>query len=374
LDKQPHFPNWVEGVDNTKPGIINGKLYGRGGADDGYALPSAALLIKILQDFGLPHGRIILIGENEEESGSPNLEYLLRKLQSRIGNPEIVICLDSGVLDYSHFLMAVGLKGLINFNLTVKVLENGMHSGDASGIVPSSFRIIRSLLDRLENSKTGDLLVPELYQKVDPNDYLQLNDYAKELTQSYFNKYYEIPGIQLTTNDIYQIILIKTILPTLSITGADGIPHISVAGNVLRPSTSLKLSIRVPPSVDVFEAFEAVKKILIRDPPYSASIEISDVELSSGFSPPYMALWLKKAIDDACQKVFNYKSIALRGGGSIPVMSMLTKIFPDSQCVVTGVLGPGSNSHAANECLNIDYLKKIMLVLSQVIVAHATKG
>lgn len=228
-----------------------------------------------------------------------------------------------------------------------------MHSGNASGIVTSSFRIIRALLDRLENSKTGDLLVPELYQNVEPSYYLQLVDYAKELTQSYFNRYYQMPGIQLITNDIFQLILIKTILPTLSITGANGFPHILVAGNILRPSTSLKISIRVPPSVDVFEAFEAVKKTLTRDPPYSASIEISDVEFSCGFSPPCMALWLKETIDDACLKVFNYKSIALRGGSSIPVMSIITKIFPDSQCIVTGVLGPGSNSHTANECLNI---------------------
>ncbi|OMJ91769.1 hypothetical protein SteCoe_5672 [Stentor coeruleus] len=373
MDKQPHFPNWIPGTGNTEPAIIDNKLYGRGGADDGYSIPSAALLIKTLQDMNIPHGRIVLIGESEEESGSPNLMYLISQLKDKIGEPDLMICLDSGAGDYEHLWITSSLRGVVAVDLTVSVLKNGMHSGDGSGIVPSSFRIIRQLIDRIEDVNTGRVLLPQLYADLTPADYEKAALVAKVLGSNLIDRIEWIGNTQAMSNDIVQLILNRTLRPTLSITGADGLPNISVAGNVLRPFTTFKLSVRLPPSIDSGVAFEAIKNELIRDPPYGATVEVKKVGAGNGFAPPELDQWANDALNHAGNIYFGSDALFFGEGVSIPFMGMLANMFPKAKFIVIGVLGPNSNAHSANEFLHIPFLKKILSSLGYVLAVHGQK-
>lgn len=374
MDKQPHFPNWIPGTGNVEPAIIDGKLYGRGGADDGYSMPSAALLIKTLQDMGIPHGRIVLIGESEEESGSPNLMHLISQLKDKIGEPELMICLDSGAGDYEHLWLTSSLRGVCAVDLTVRVLKNGMHSGDGSGIVPSSFRIIRQLIDRIEDVNTGRVLLPQLYSDLTPSDYEKAASVAKVLGSTLVDRIEWTGNTQPMSNDIVQLILNRTLRPTLSITGADGLPNIAVAGNVLRPFTTFKLSVRLPPTINSDVAFEVIKKELTRDPPYGATVEVTKVGAGNGFAPSALDQWLEDALNHAGNTYFGHNALYYGEGGSIPFMGMLANMFPKAKFIVTGVLGPNSNAHSANEFLHIPFLKKMLSSLGYVLAVHGQRA
>eukprot|EP00358_Blepharisma_japonicum_P005764 CAMPEP_0202944612 /NCGR_PEP_ID=MMETSP1395-20130829/5468_1 /ASSEMBLY_ACC=CAM_ASM_000871 /TAXON_ID=5961 /ORGANISM="Blepharisma japonicum, Strain Stock R1072" /LENGTH=411 /DNA_ID=CAMNT_0049643651 /DNA_START=28 /DNA_END=1264 /DNA_ORIENTATION=+ len=283
MDKQPHFTGWIEGANNTEPAIIDGKLYGRGGGDDGYSLPTAALLVKTLQTLEIPHGRIVIIGENEEESGSINLKHYLTTLKDRIGEPEVTFCLDSGIGDYEHFWITNSLRGVLKIDVTVRLLNEGVHSG-SSGVVPDSFRILRQLLDRIEDSKSGEILLPELHAQIPPEIYAQaaatssIIDEAKSVSW--------VSGGKPVTEDRVLQTINQTWKPTLCVVGAEGFPTLQNAGNLIRPYTSVRLSIRLPPGINGPAAQERVIQELTRDPPYGAHIEIKTAKpmKDGGFS------------------------------------------------------------------------------------------
>ena len=373
MDKQPHFPDWIAGTDNTQPALIDDKLYGRGGADDGYSLPCAAMLIKTLQDLNLPHGRIVIIGETEEESGSPNLTYLIGRLKDRIGSPDLVICLDSGAADYEHLWLTSSLRGLVRMDLSVQVLQTGMHSGEASGIVPSTFRIIRHLLERIEDSRTGEILVPELHQKLEGEDYRKAREMAGAVGASLFGNIDWVEGGRPASSDLVQAIISRTLKPAMSVTGADGIPPCGTAGNVLRPLTRLKLSIRLPPAVDGGVALEKLREVLMRDPPYNARVEVGPCSSGNGYTIAPLENWMVEALNRGSNACFGSDFLYFGEGFSIPFMGMLGNMFPNAKFVVTGVLGPNSNAHAANEFLHVPFLKKIMTCLGVLIAEHANQ-
>lgn len=262
MDKQPHFQGWIEGTNNTEPAIIDGKLYGRGGADDGYALPSAALIVKTLDDLNIPRGRVVFIAENEEESGSDHLMYYVDKLKDRIGEPEVIVCLDSGIGNYEHLWLTGSLRGFTALDVTVKILTVGQHSGDVSGIVPSSFRIFRQLLERIEDSRTGELLVPELYTPITPEIYEQAAVAVRAIGDSLLTRINWEEGARPVTTDPVQLVLNRTYRPTLCVTGAEGLPQLANAANLLRPSTTFRLSVRLPPGIDADVASQKLIEIL----------------------------------------------------------------------------------------------------------------
>lgn len=374
MDKQPHFPNWIPGTNNTEPAIIDGKLYGRGGADDGYAMPTAALLVKIMQNLGLPHGRIVILGETEEESGSPNLMYLVDKLKDRIGDPEIIVCLDSGAGDYEHLWITTSLRGYFGAELSVSVVKNGLHFGDGSGIVPSSFRILRILLDRIEDSETGIIKVPELYQEITPAMREQAESVAKVLGNTVFTKIEWEGSTQPMTDNVAEAILNRTLRPMLSITGAEGLPPIATAGNVLRPNTTVKLSMRVPPAVDSKIAFDKLSEVILRNPPYQSAVELKLLHNGNGFAPKPLDQWMAEILKEASLKYYGGEALYMGEGGSIPFMGALENLFPRAKFVVVGVLGPKSNAHSANEFLHIPFLKKMTCCLGTLLAEHGKRG
>jgi acetylornithine deacetylase/succinyl-diaminopimelate desuccinylase-like protein len=370
LDKQPEMTGWDEDLGPWIPVLKGDKLYGRGGADDGYAIFGSLAAIQALQQQGVPHARCVLLIEACEESGSYDLPAYVDHLAARIGKPSLVVCLDSGCGNYEQLWCTTSLRGLAGGNLTVKVLSEGVHSGDASGIVPSSFRLLRQLLSRLEDEDTGRIRVEGLYVEVPAERLEQAGKVAGVLGDEVFSKFPFLDGMTPMSGDLTELVLNRTWRPALSVTGADGMPPLSSAGNVLRPHTSVKLSLRLPPTLDGKRAGELLKEVLLKDPPNGARVELELEKASTGWNAPAQSPWLTAAIEAASQSAFGKPAMYMGEGGTIPFMGMLGEKFPGAQFMITGVLGPHSNAHGPNEFLHVPMGKKVTQCVSQVIAEH----
>ena len=367
LDKQPEMEGWNDDLGPWKPVIKDEKLYGRGGADDGYALFASIASINALKEQKIDHPRILVLIEFSEESGSPDLPHYMDLCSDIIGSPDLVICLDSGAGDYKRFWTTTSLRGLIGLKMKVSVLKEGVHSGGASGHVPSSFRIARSLLSRLEDEKTGEILLGELNIEIPDYRLEETKNLVSILGNEVVEEFPWANGMKPSTNDNVEGVLRRTWRPALSIVGSDGMPSTANAGNVLRPYTTLQLSIRIPPMVDPKKAVNAIEKILKSDIPYGASVELEFEEAAEGWNAPESKTWLLDAIEKASNKYFNEMPCTIGEGGTIPFMAMLGKQFPEAQFVITGVLGPQSNAHGPNEFLHIPFAKNLTCCISSII-------
>jgi acetylornithine deacetylase/succinyl-diaminopimelate desuccinylase-like protein len=370
LDKQPEMSGWAEGLGPWIPVLKDGRLYGRGGADDGYAMFGALSAILALQAQGVAHARCAILIEACEESGSYDLPFYVDHLAEKLGSPSLVICLDSGCANYEQLWLTTSLRGLAGGALTVQVLEEGVHSGSASGVVPSSFRILRSLISRLEDEATGDIRLPELHAQIPPNRIEEAKASAAALDPAKADMFPFVPGMHPVSDDPVQLILNRTWRPALAVVGLDGAPPIQNAGNVLRPLTAAKLSVRLPPTVDPEKAGEALTRLLLSDPPYGAKVSFKMEHAAAGWNAPATAPWLKASIDRASQAAFGQPAGMMGEGGTIPFMAMLGEKFPKAQFVITGVLGPASNAHGPNEFLHIAMGKGVTLAMAQVLADH----
>jgi len=372
LDKQPPLTEaWEQGLGPYTPVIRDGKLYGRGGADDGYSTFSSVLVLEALLKQNVSRPRAVVIIEAREESGSQDLAAYVDHLKDRIGTPSLVVCLDSGCANYEQFWMTSSLRGCIMGTLTVKVLKEGVHSGHGSGIVPSSFRIIRKLLNRIEDPDTGKVLVPELNKEIPEFRIVQQKEAAEIVGDHLIKEFPLTDGTQPVSNDLVELLLNRNWRPTVSYVGIDGVPPTATGGNVLRTHTSLKISIRVPPHVDAEQAHAAVKKILEENPPYGAHVTYTPHAAMSGWQSPALSPWLEQTIADAGHAVFGKKHAYLGEGGTIPFMGLLGLKFPKAQFVITGVLGPQSNAHGPNEFLHIQMAKNVTSVVTVILAEHA---
>lgn len=370
-DKQPEMTGWREDLGPWKPVIEGDRLYGRGGADDGYAAFASLLAIEAAQAAGMAHTRLVVLIEASEESGSPDLPAYLEALRDRLGSPTLVLCLDSGCLDHEHLWVTTSLRGMVSGVLRVDVLEEGVHSGEASGVVPSSFRIARQLIDRLEDATTGRLHLRELYTEVPADRMREAAETAAAFPiQGHFPW---VEGVQPMVDDPTWQLLGRTWLPALSVIGVEGIPPASRAGNVLRPYTALKLSLRLPPTCDAERALAAVHECLTADPPYGARVTFEDGHAGSGWNAPAFSPWLQASLDESSVATFGNPSMAFGEGGSIPFIGTLGAMFPEAQFVITGVLGPGSNAHGPNEFIHLPTAVRLTQCLAHVLHAHATR-
>lgn len=374
LDKQPEMSGWREGLGPWTPVLDGDRLYGRGGADDGYSSFASLLAIEAVQAHGGSHRRCVVLIEASEESGSPDLPAYVEHLADRIGDIDLVICLDSGCIDYDRLWVTTSLRGVAAGTLAVRVLEEGVHSGDASGVVPSSFRIARALLDRIEDPHTGKMLLPELSVDIPDDRLAAAAATAAELPEPISAQYKWAGTTQPMTPDWTEQLLARTWKPTLSVIGADGFPDFRRAGNVLRPFTRLKLSVRLPPTCDGEAAVAALKTALTTDVPSNADVSFDDLECASGWNAPSFAPWLVDALDRASQAAFGMSARTFGEGGSIPFMGMLGERFPNAQFVVTGVLGPESNAHGPNEFLHLPTARRLTVAMAMILHDHATVG
>ncbi len=374
FDKQPEMTGWAEGLSPWTPVRRGDRLYGRGGADDGYSAFASLLAIRALRDLGGHHKRCVVLIEGCEESGSFDLPAYLEHLGARIGKPSLVVCLDSGAGNYDQLWVTTSLRGLVGGTLKVKVLEQGVHSGDASGIVPSSFRIARQILSRLEDEETGRILVEEFHAPVPEGRLAQAKISGEVLGESLFARFPYAGGTKAVSADKTELVLNRTWRPTLSVTGAGGLPAVDSAGNVLRPETSLKLSVRLPPTVPSGPASARLAELLTADPPYGAVVTFTPDTPGDGWNAPALAPWLEKATDAASRELFGKEACYMGEGGSIPFMGMLGRKFPEAQFVITGVLGPQSNAHGPDEFLHVPFAKKLTSCVSKLLDAHARRG
>ena len=375
LDKQPEFSGWRKDLGPWTPKYEDGKLYGRGGADDGYAAYAAIAAIAALKDQKVAHPRILGLIETCEESGSYDLLPYVDALRTRLGDVGLVVCLDSGAGNYDQLWLTNSLRGMASGVLRVDVLTEGVHSGDASGVVPSSFRVLRQVLDRLEDSATGRLLPGIFHCEVPPERLAQARATADILGDEVYKRFpwahYDCgdanQSVLPTTTDPLQALLNRTWMPTLSVTGAEGFPAMKDAGNVLRPFTAFKLSLRLPPLVEAATAVQALKTLLEDNAPYQAKVTFESSGGATGWNAPTTAPWFEQALNDASQAHFGAGCGYIGQGGTIPLMNMLSQGFPKAQMMVCGVLGPKSNAHGPNEFLHVPYAKKLTAAVAHVI-------
>ena len=373
LDKQPEFSGWSDGLEPWVPVLRDGKLYGRGGADDGYALFASLTAIRALREQGVPHARCVILIEASEESGSPDLSHHIDALGARLGHPSLVVCLDAECGNYEQLWCTTSLRGNLIGSLRVDVLSEGVHSGTASGIVPSSFRVLRELLARVEDVTSGTILVEELTAPIPPDRLAQARAAAAVLGESVHAKFPLMPGMRPVSNDPLELLLNNNWRPTLSVTGADGLPAFRSAGNVLRPHTTLKLSFRLPPTLAPATAATAIQRTLERDPPYGAHVSFKVESAMGGWNAPTFAPWLEQSMQSASREFFGRDAMYMGTGGSIPFMGMLGERFPGTQFLVTGVLGPQSNAHGPNEFLHIETARRITACVARVLADHAAR-
>jgi acetylornithine deacetylase/succinyl-diaminopimelate desuccinylase-like protein len=370
LDKQPPMVGWRDGLGPWTPVLDDeGRLYGRGGGDDGYAVFAALATVKALKDHGQPHGRIVILVECSEESGSYDLPHYIETYAERIGIPSLVICLDSGCGNYDQLWSTTSLRGMSMLNLHIQVLTEGVHSGLASGVVPNPFMIMRTLLDRLEDADTGAVRLPELYVPIPQERVQQAEKAAAVLGGAMVDDFPLLPEVSVLADEPVELLLNNSWRPALAVTGQDGMPEVEKAGNVLLPQLTYKLSLRLPPTLEAEAATAAVKRVLETAPPFGARITVSG-EGASGWNAPPLAPWLAEVTDASSEEFFGKAACYLGLGGSIPFMAMLGERFPQAQFLITGVLGPHSNAHGPNEFLHTPYAKKLNGCLVRVVEAH----
>jgi acetylornithine deacetylase/succinyl-diaminopimelate desuccinylase-like protein len=374
LDKQPEMVGWEDGYGPWLPRVVGDKLYGRGGADDGYAMFAALTALGALAEQGAPHARAVVLIEACEESGSYDLPFYVEHLAERIGSPSLVVCLDSGCGNYDQLWLTTSLRGVVAGTLTVEILSEGVHSGHASGIVPSSFRIFRKLLSRLEDEETGAVRPEALYAQIPAERLAQARQAAASLGDIVRSEFPFVAGAGAVSDDLTELVLNRSWRPQLAVTGMAGLPAPGDAGNVLLPFTSAKLSLRIPPTLDAGEATATVRSLLEADPPYGAKVGFSGQVGSTGWNAPALAPWLGASLTKASLDAFGAPPAFIGEGGSIPFMAMLGEKFPAAQFVVTGVLGPHSNAHGPNEFLHIPTGRKITQVIAQVLAAHHARA
>ncbi len=370
LDKQPEMDGWWEGFGPWKPVLRGDRLYGRGGADDGYSVFASLTAIEAVHAAGGAHARCLVLIEASEESGSPDLPAHVDALADRIGTPSLVVCLDSGCIDYDRLWVTTSLRGMVTTTLTVDIVTDGLHSGDVGGMVPSTFRIARSLLSRIEDEVDGRVLLDACDVRIPGDRLAQAAATAAEIGPVAAH-YPFVPGAGPTSTDPTEQLLARTWRASLSVVGADGLPPTARAGNVLRPSTSLKLSLRIPPTSDPGSAAGQLERALCSDPPYGARVSLSPVESAPGWNAPSLAPWLDAALDRASASAFGQPARLFGEGGSIPFMGMLGAGFPDAQFVITGVLGPDANAHGPNEYLHLPTARRITAAVADLLDAHA---
>ena len=369
MDKQPAMTGWEAGLGPWTPVIRDGRLYGRGGADDGYAAFASVTALNELRRQGLPHARAVILIEGCEESGSEDLPAYLELLGDRLGEPDLVICLDSGCANYDQLWCTTSLRGLLVGTLRVDVLREGVHSGDAGGIVPETFGVLRRLLARLEDDATGVVTLDELQVEIPAARRAQAATAVEALSGRVSTKYPFLEGVRAFGEDPVEQVLARTWRAAVAVTGAEGLPPLANAGNVLRPGTAVKLSVRLPPTCDPARAAAAVRRTLTRDPPQGARVSF-DGEGCRGWNAPALAPWLEAALEEASQAWFGRPACSMGEGGTIPFMAMLGERFPAAQFMITGLLGPGSNAHGPNEFLHIEAGKRLTGCVAQVIARH----
>lgn len=252
-------------------------------------------------------------------------------------------------------------------DLKVECAASGYHSGEVGGIVPETFRIVRELLDRIDDPKTGKVV--DAFQSELPDwKVKEAIEVVRSQQTVLYDKFPVHEGVQVMNQDnLVEMYLDNVWRPNLAITGAGGLPNFKKAGNVIRASTTVRVSLRISPLMVSETAKEKLIEILTTDVPYNAKVTILGSNGGDGYCQKVLEPWLQGAIEKAGQDFYDKPAGTFGDGGSIPFLNELAKKYPDSQIVAFGVLGPYSNAHGPNEFLELDYAKKLTCSLSAIL-------
>ncbi len=370
LDKQPSKPElWSEGLGPLSAVRRGPWLFGRGSIDDGYGGYLCVAALKLLQNSNTPHPKCSFLIETCEESGSYDLPPYLEALKEDLGEPDMIVVMDSGGPDYEHIWITEALRGLISGTLSIKVSHEGIHSGTSGGSIPSSFRIARTLLDRVEDSNSGQILIPEMHVDISDDLRKKAESLAGVVGNSLWDQLPTVDSLKPVSEDTADMILGMNWQPSLCVIGADGLPSVQVAGNVLRTNTDLKLSFRIPPGVDADTIEPILKETLEKDPPYGAQVTFSPDSSANGFHSPPLEGEVRRAITESSVHFTGKPPLATWIGGTIPFMAMMQSRYPSAKFLCTGASGPGNNAHGPDEKLHIPSAKRLTAVLATTVAA-----
>jgi acetylornithine deacetylase/succinyl-diaminopimelate desuccinylase-like protein len=372
LDKQPEMLPWSDGLGPWTPVLRGERLYGRGGADDGYSIVAALIAIEAVREAGGRHARIVVMIEASEESSSVHLAEHLTDLLPRFGQVDLVIALDSFCESYDRLWTTTSTRGVVGGVLDIEVCLDDPHSGRASGVLPSSFRILRQLLDRIEDSATGAVLVRSANVEI-PAYRVDEAAIAASSFPALSTSFRPLPGVRSMRADATEELVAETWRPALEVIGVDGLPPVADAGNVFRSRLSVKLSLRVPPTADVWAVGDELQALLEADAPYGARVQLQQGARGPGWAAPEFAPWLARVTAEASLRHFGAPVASCGVGGTIPFMGMLGDPFPDAQFLLVGVLGPGSNAHGPDEFLDLPTARRVTASVADVLRAHAER-
>jgi len=334
--------------DPFEPIELNGRLYGRGAADDkaGIMVHISALrsLPQLVTDLDLG---IVLFVEGEEEFGSPSFENFLSVYKDKL-HADVIVVADSGNWDTETPALTTTLRGNATFKMTVRTLDHALHSGMFGGAVPDAFMAL-SIVVASFYSSSGSVNVSGLHQysTVTP-DYpdSQMREESGVLEEV------SLIGDGKVLNRLWS-------QPSITVTGID-IPDVANASNTLLPSVSARVSVRVTPGQSASEAFEAVRAHVLSHIPFGAVVEFDDVNLGESFSTDTSG-WAAQSVCSALSQAWGKPVVEMGVGGSIPFISSFVSSFPSAQVLVTGVEDPDSRAHSPNESLHIGSFERAIV-------------
>ena len=366
FDKQPHGTGWDDDKGPTKPVIQNGRLYGRGSADDGYASFSMLTAIKACQEHNCPLPRICLIFEGAEESTDEHLTYYFNKLLPIIGENVIAfIPLDSGCADYDRLWITNSLRGVCDYEINIQTLDNNISFGpEASGRIAENLFILRKAIDAVMDTSTGDVKIEEFYVKDIPEEIQEEMDKEIEIVGEQFFK--EIPlyeGVKPLKTDIKEAMINNRWKPTCSILGIDNCPKIEDNGFGVKKSITVKMSMRLPPGIDSHAALEALKKVVKENIYFDAKVKFLSAEVADGWKLTNFSEKTKNVLNKASKEYFGNELVFKGMGGSIPFITYFQTKYPNADVICTGILGADCFEHGPNENLHLEACKKMILVL-----------
>lgn len=370
MDKMPPSEGWEDGLGAWDPVVRGDKLYGRGGADDGYSLYSAIAAIKALQLAGMKHPRCVLFIEACEESGSFDLAAYLESMREKIGEPGLVICLDTSAHDYERLWITSSLRGVFSFDVKIRQLTKVLHSGVGGGIIPDISRVLRLILNRIDDVNTGRVLIESCNAVIPQERVAALKDAAAALSTSVYEGIPLVPGAEPLSTDVTELLVNKTWRPAVSVIGVSGFPAAETAGNAMVPEITVRISVRTPPATDINKCINEMREKITVDSPHGVELEFVLGEHVDSWVSPELSAPVAQAISDASTAYFGNDAVYLGEGGGIGFVPLMSKMFPKAQFVLTGLVGPDSNAHAANESMHIPTAKKITCCIAHILQAH----
>ena len=351
-DVQPPGATDVWRTDPFEPTEVHGRLYGRGAADDKAGIVAHMAALRALGD-DLGVGVTVFV-EGEEEVGSPTFTDFLREHRELL-DADLVVLADSVNWKVGVPAFTTSLRGLVDCDVEVAVLDHALHSGMYGGPVLDAPTLLVRLLATLHDA-AGDVAVPGLVCAPEPTVDYDEADFRADAGL--------LPGTELAgTGSIAARLWTK---PALSVIGIDA-TSVAHASNTLAPTARAKLSLRIAPGQEPAEAMASLRRHLLANAPFGARVTVTEGELGrpwAGAADSSLATVARAAYGEA----WGTDVVDVGLGGSIPLVADFLEVFPAANVLVTGVEDPDSRAHSENESVHLAELERA--VLAEALLLH----